>query len=104
MPFFSRGEEMSEPVPSAPQRIATKAQGIYDALDADLKTANEGQFMVIDVASEEHYIGESSEEAFRKARGAAPHGVFHLIRIGSEATYRTSFSTGHAAGNWHWRI
>ena len=88
---------------SSPERIAERAVEIYNAIDAQIKNAHAGHFMAIDVKSGQYYIAEFSEDAFRQAREAAPHGIFHLIRIGAESAFKVSFSTGHDA-NWSWRI
>ena len=88
---------------SSPQRIAERAAKIYNELDDALKKAHAGEFMVVDVTSGRHYIAEFSEDAFRLAREAAPHGIFHLIRIGAPSAFKVSFSTGHDA-NWSWPL
>ena len=88
---------------SSPQRIAEKAAEIYGDLDDGIKQAHTGHFMVVDVKSRKHYIAEFSEEAFRLAREDAPHGIFHLIRIGAASAFKVSVSTGHDA-NWSWPL
>ena len=88
---------------SSPQRIAERAAKIYDDVDVQVKNEHAGQFMVVDVTSGEYYISEFSEEALRLAREAAPHGVFHLIRIGAPSAFKVSFSAGHDA-NWSWPL
>ena len=88
---------------SSPQRIAERAVEIYNGLDDAIKEAHAGQFMVVDVKSGQHYIAEFSEDAFRLARAEAPHGIFHLIRIGAPSAFKVSFSTGHDA-NWSWPL
>ena len=87
---------------SSPQRIAEKAVEIYDRLDDTIKNEHAGEFMVVDVKSEEYYIAKFSEEAFRVARENAPHGILHLIRIGAPSAFRVSFA-GHDT-NWSWPL
>ena len=87
---------------SSPQRIAERAVEIYDRLDDTIKNEHAGEFMVVDVKSEEYYIAKFSEEAFRVARESAPHGILHLIRIGAPSAFRVSFA-GHDA-NWSWPL
>ncbi len=88
---------------SSPQRISERAVEIYNGLDDAIKKAHAGHFMVVDVKSGQHYIAEFSEDAFQLARKDAPHGIFHLIRIGAPSAFKVSFSTGHDP-NWSWPL
>ena len=88
---------------SSPQRIAERAAQIYDQLDDTLKQEHAGEFMVVDVKSEQFYIAKFSEDAFRLAREGTPHGVLHLIRIGARSAFRVSLSASHDA-NWSWPL
>ena len=76
---------------------------IYNGLDDAIKDAHAGHFMVVDVQSGHHYIAEFSEDAFRLARSEAPHGIFHLIRIGAPSAFKVSLSGGHES-NWSWPL
>ena len=87
-----------------PGKIADAAEKIYDErYRKDLEERHSGQFVVIDVKSGEAYRGEFAEDALTVARERAPHGVFHLIRIGSPGAFRVSY-VGQQTASWNWTL
>ncbi|MGH8016559.1 MAG: hypothetical protein ACREBV_10230, partial [Candidatus Zixiibacteriota bacterium] len=65
------------------KQLVQKGQDIYDRrYKKDLEEKHHGEFVAIDVTTEDHYLGSTPDEAAQKAREANPGGFFHLIRIG----------------------
>ncbi len=93
--------------PPDPREIAARGIEIYNRKyraghESDPKKyENElrGRFAAIDINSERIYIADFPEEALAIAKAAAPHGVFYLLRIGSQAAFTTSRIThAHSRG------
>ncbi len=85
-----------------PGKIAAAAEKIYDERYRQKYEGKFlGQFVVIDVHGGSAYQGEFAEEALQKARESAPHGVFHLIRIGAPGAFKVSY-VGERETSWNW--
>ena len=85
-----------------PGRIAEAAERIYEnKFREEFERTHSGHFVVIDVKSGEAYHGVYPEEALKVARESSPHGVFHLIRVGSPGAFRVSY-VGQHTGTWNW--
>jgi hypothetical protein len=88
---------------SNPRAIAERGEQIYKE---KYKTAYEaehfGKFVAIDVLSEQTYLGDSPEQAMDLARQQSPHGLFHLIKVGSPGAFRVSY-TNNATLDWIFR-
>ena len=80
-----------------PRQIAERGTEIYQRrYRSDYESKWRGRFVAIDVNTEQAYVADFSEEALAKARAAAPHGVFFLIRIGFLGAFKIS-TLSHAA-------
>ena len=89
---------------SNPQAIAEAGEKIYrEKYQARFEEEHLGKFVAINVLTEEAYLGDLPEEAFQKARKAAPKGLFHLMRIGSPGAFRVSYSSNAASSDWIFR-
>ena len=89
---------------SNPQAIAEAGEKIYrEKYQARFEEEHLGKFVAINVLTEEAYLGDLPEEAFQKAREAAPKGLLHLIRIGSPGAFRVSYSSNAASSDWIFR-
>ena len=62
---------------------------------SDMETNHVGEFVAIDVLGKKCYLADSPEVALQEAREKAPHGVFHLIRVGSPGVFSSSYGWGH---------
>jgi hypothetical protein len=83
-----------------PQEIAEAGRKIYaDKYQADYERRYPGQFVAIDVESEEAFVAQQPEEAVKRAREALPQSLLHLIKIGSSGAFRVSY-TKHVDGDW----
>ena len=88
---------------SDPKAIAETGEKIYrEKYQAEFEEEYRGQFVAIDVLTGEAYRGDFPEEALVKGRKASPKGLFHLIRIGSPAAFRVSYSSD-ASHDWVFR-
>lgn len=88
---------------SDPKAIAETGEKIYrEKYLAEFEEKYRGQFVAMDVLSGEAYRGDFPEEAVENGRKAAPHGLFHLIRVGSPAAFRVSYSS-NAIRDWFFR-
>lgn len=81
---------------ATPGRIAKAAETIYEEnYKSDMEANHAGEFVAIDVLGKECYLGDSPEVALQKARDEAPHGVFHLIRVGALGVFSSSYGWGN---------
>lgn len=88
----------------SPQISADRGEQIYQQkYKAKLEAENPGQYVAIDIDTENIYLGSTPEEALGKAQKQAPRGQFHLIRIGSAGVYRVGYSSGGQNGDWLFR-
>ena len=89
---------------STPGKIVQEANRIYkERFQEDYERKHKGKYVAIDVRTGRAYLGSSSDDALRQARGEAPYGVFHLIRVGFRSAFKaTSFAGRH--DNWIWNI
>ena len=72
---------------SAIDFTADRALEIYERkYKEDFERRYKGQFVVIDVHSEEAYVHKSSAGAYQDARRVAPLGLFYMLRVGSVHT------------------
>jgi hypothetical protein len=68
--------------------ISVKGQRILDSLPAEVVEEHFGKPVVIEVDSEEYFIGDTPIEATKKAKEKYPDKIFFLGRIG----YRTAYT------------
>jgi hypothetical protein len=81
----------------SPAGIAQRGEKIYqDRYKQAYEREQMGRFVAVDVETEEAYLGDSSAEALSNAREAAPHGAFHLMRVGQPTAFRSSRHTSAA--------
>ena len=89
---------------SSPTKIAEAADRIYgEKFKEGYERDHKGKYVVIDVSTEAAYLGDSSDDALANAREASPHGVFHLIRVGSRSAFKATRSVKHQ-DNWLWAL
>lgn len=74
-----------------PEKIAKEGERVYDLHRPHLESSFKGQFVAIDVHSEQIFVNRFAEAALADARAAVPNGVFHLIRIGFSGAFRLSY-------------
>lgn len=74
-----------------PLAVAKKAESIYrEKFQSEFEQKHFGKFVAIDVNSGDAFVADTPEDALEKAREAKPTGFFHVIKIGSEAVYRST--------------
>ena len=84
---------------SNPQAIVDAAEEIYNRkYRADLEQSCLGEFVAINVLTEEAFTAKLPEEALEKARRASPGGLFHLMKIGASGAFRVSYSSSRGDG------
>ena len=77
--------------PGSPTSIVQQAEEIYQRrYQREYEQNHNGRFLAIDIKTEEAYLGDNSGEALSAARDAAPNGVFHLMRVGQPAAFKSS--------------
>jgi len=62
--------------------IIKKGNEIYESIKAELEPTNNGKYVVIEVASKRHFIGETRTDAVIEAKKAFPDTVMFVKRIG----------------------
>lgn len=86
---------------NTPDKIVEAAEKVYaEQYQAQLERESPGKFVAIDVITGKAYVGDFPELALGAAREDAPHGVFHLIRIGSPGAYKVSYSNATGDAGW----
>ena len=65
--------------------IGEKGREQFKRTSEVLERAYRGKFVVIEVDSGDYFIGDTSVEANKKARGKYPGKIFYLGRIGFRA-------------------
>ncbi|MCY4583926.1 MAG: hypothetical protein OXE50_14205 [Chloroflexi bacterium] len=79
-----------------PNEIVEAGERIYAESFRDLYEGQyDGQFLAIDVASAEVYLGEFPEDALGKAESANPAGSFYLVKIGAAGTFTVGYVGEH---------
>jgi len=77
---------------SNPRQIAERGEAIYAArYKEQYERDHAGQFVAIDVQTEQAYISATPEGALAAARAQAPLGIFHLIQVGHAGAFRVSY-------------
>lgn len=78
---------------SDPRSVVEVGERIYrEKYREELERTRAGNFVAIDVLSGKAYIAETPDGALEKARDAAPHGIFHLIKVGASGAFQVSHS------------
>ena len=85
-----------------PERIAKKGMEIYEREHREkMEAEHNGEFAAVDVIEGGCYPGRTAEAALITARDTAPHGVFHLIRIGKSGPHAATYGwNGERAHAW----
>ena len=70
------------------EEIAAEAEKIYrEGYKEEYEREYSGQFVVIDIRDGGAYRHDTPEGAYLVARKASPHGIFHLMKIGSRGAF-----------------
>jgi hypothetical protein len=73
------------------QLLSGRGEAIYAAkYKADFEARYDGQFVAIDLVSEEATVSPTLQGAFLEAHRKAPQNLIHLIRVGSPGAIRFS--------------
>jgi hypothetical protein len=68
---------------SSPSYIAEKGDKIYiEKLKTELEKTNLGQYLVIEVDSEEYFINSDLLKALEVAKDKFPNKLFYIVKIG----------------------
>jgi hypothetical protein len=67
--------------------MAAKGESIYATLKEKLEKEHRGEFVAIEVDSGDYFLGQTLQEADKKARQKYPDRVFYVIRIGRRAVW-----------------
>ena len=83
-----------------PTEVAAIGERLYDEkFRLGCEQTNWGDFIAIDVESEGSIVRPTSSSALEAAMRANPSGLFHLIRIGSQAAFQLR-GRFHGSQNW----
>jgi hypothetical protein len=88
---------------SNPKNAAELGEKIYrDRYKDAYEREHAGQFLAINVLTEDPYLSDTPEGALDLAYAAAPTGVFHLIQVGHAGAFRVSY-THNSNMDWVFR-
>src|SRR5262245_57443387 len=86
---------------NTPDKIVEAGEQFYAQRHKErLEREHPGHFVAIDVTTGEAFVGEFAEVALQTARAKAPHGIFHLIRIGAPGAFKVSYVSGRPRDGW----
>jgi hypothetical protein len=72
-----------------PSGIIRKGETIYASrLKALIEPGHVGEYLAIEVDSEDYFLGRTLVEAGQKARAKYPDKVFHFLKVGSPVAQR----------------
>jgi hypothetical protein len=84
--------------PPNPREITERGTAIYERnYRAEYERKWHGRFAAIDISSELAFVADYPEEALAIAKAAVPHGIFFLVRIGSQAAFKSSRFAAYAS-------
>ena len=69
--------------------IAEAGRRIYERLRIDFERRHLGHYVLIDVRTENIFVAESPEAAYRQVAPAQMEGPFYLVRVGERAASRS---------------
>jgi hypothetical protein len=79
-------------MPTDPNTIAERGNQIYATkYQQAYEAEHPGQYIAIDVQSEEAIVAPTPEDALRAARSKNESSMFHLIKIGSPGVFRVGY-------------
>ena len=89
---------------SDPGKLAEAAEEVYRTkYKNQYEETHFGQYLVIDIKTNDAYVGEYPEGALQTARESAPYGIFHLIRIGAPGAFKVNH-VGKQDDCWDWPL
>ena len=95
--------QSGQPQLGNPRAVAERGERIYqDRYRAEYEAKHRGKFVVIDVLTENAYLGDSPEAAYEAARNVAPKDIFHILKVGEPGAFRVSYSA-HGDVDWLFR-
>ncbi len=66
-------------------KIAKEGALIYEKIKSNYEPSHHGQFLAIDISSEDAYVAPASADAVVLARKAHPDTVFYVVKVGFDA-------------------
>lgn len=75
------------------KELVNKAREIYHTLKPTLEPTNNGKYVVIEVSSGKHFIGDTKDEAMVETRKEFPHTLVFVRRIGELEKASHQFSS-----------
>jgi len=90
---------------SNPKAIAQAGEKIYrEKFQRDLEASHTGEFVAINVNTEQATLGDTPEAALDKAKAEDPNGRLHLIRVGFPSAFQVSHARSEASDpDWIFR-
>lgn len=75
---------------SRAEEVARRGREIYerDIRSEGFDREHHGEFLVVDVTTGEYELDPDEAEAFDRAEGKNPGGLFYLMRVGYRAAHR----------------
>jgi hypothetical protein len=67
------------------EKIAKEGSAIYEKIKDSYISSHHGQFLSIDIGSQDVFVATTSAEAVVLARQAHPNTVFYVVKIGFDA-------------------
>ncbi len=71
------------------EEIVKRGEALYNQqIRAEVKTGNEGKFLVLDIETGAYEVDEDELAAVQRAKAKNPDAVLYILRIGYATAYR----------------
>lgn len=85
-----------------PEQVSKKGEELYkNKLKPILEPKENGKFVVIDIISEDYFLGNTISEAINNAKEKYPDGrLFHTIKIGYQGVFKMGGYKENVSYGW----
>ena len=73
--------------------IAKAGRKVYERHRIDFERHHQGQYVLIDIRTEQVFVADSPENAYRLVAPEQREGPFYLARVGERAAFRSIAAT-----------
>lgn len=83
------GSDDAQPTGFNALEIAEAGRRVYERHRRDFERHHPGQYVLIDIRTENVFIAESPEAAYRQVELEQREGPFYLVRVGERTAFRS---------------
>src|SRR2546427_13274892 len=83
------GADVAQPTGFNALGIAEAGRRVYERHRIDFERHHPGQYVLIDIRTEQVFVADSPEAAYRLVAPEQREGPFYLVRVGERAAFRS---------------